>query len=103
MYMYQPDVTAPGVDILAAFTEFKSPTDFDGDTRRSPYFLLSGTSMSCPHVSGVAATLKSAHPDWSFTAIKSAIMTTGKNKLIYIQITGLFQYCSNIYKFSNYL
>lgn len=73
----QPDVTAPGLNILAAWSEASSPTKLDGDNRVVKYNIISGTSMSCPHVSATAVLLKSAHPDWSAAAIRSAIMTTG--------------------------
>ncbi|KAI4326069.1 hypothetical protein MLD38_031419 [Melastoma candidum] len=74
----KPDVTAPGVDILAAFSPRAPPSNSAGDTRRVSYNVLSGTSMSCPHVAGVAAYVKSFHPDWSPSIIKSAIMTTAR-------------------------
>ncbi|KAL6635227.1 hypothetical protein ACP70R_027898 [Stipagrostis hirtigluma subsp. patula] len=75
----KPDVTAPGVDILAAWTGENSPTELDSDHRRVQFNIISGTSMSCPHVSGIAALLRQARPDWSPTAIKSALMTTAYN------------------------
>ncbi|XP_030929603.1 subtilisin-like protease SBT5.4 isoform X2 [Quercus lobata] len=76
----KPDITAPGVSILAAYTEAASPTGLDNDKRRFPYSVLSGTSMSCPHVAGIVGLLKTQYPHWSPSAIKSAIMTTGKTR-----------------------
>ncbi|CAK8562882.1 unnamed protein product [Lathyrus sativus] len=76
----KPDITAPGVEIIAAFSEAASPSDQASDKRRTSYNTLSGTSMSCPHVSGIVSLIKSIHPDWSPAAIKSAIMTTASLK-----------------------
>ncbi|XP_064979288.1 subtilisin-like protease SBT3.10 isoform X3 [Musa acuminata AAA Group] len=60
--LVKPDITAPGVNILAAV--------------RDGYQFMPGTSMACSHVSGIAALLKVVHPDWSPAAIKSALVTT---------------------------
>ena len=64
-FVLKPDILGPGVNILAAYPW--TPTSF---------FYLSGTSMACPHLSGIAAMLRSLHPTWSPAMIKSAIMTT---------------------------
>ncbi|CAJ1973193.1 unnamed protein product [Sphenostylis stenocarpa] len=77
----KPDIAAPGVNILAAWTgnytegvpKHKQPSQFN---------ILSGTSMACPHVSGLAATIKSQNPTWTASAIKSAIMTTDMKSTI---------------------
>ncbi|KAK1378948.1 subtilisin-like protease SBT3.18 [Heracleum sosnowskyi] len=66
----KPDITAPGVTILAAW-----PTETSVE-----WNFQSGTSMSCPHVSGVISLIKSLYPDWSPAAVKSAIMTTAYSK-----------------------
>ncbi|XP_073316160.1 subtilisin-like protease SBT4.13 [Primulina huaijiensis] len=72
----KPDVTAPGVEIIAAYSPVSSPSVYPEDKRSVKYNILSGTSMSCPHVTGAAAYVRSFHPDWSPSAIKSALMTT---------------------------
>ncbi|CAO2152364.1 unnamed protein product [Urochloa humidicola] len=75
----KPDVTAPGVEILVAWTGKNSPSQLNTDMRRVKFNIVSGTSVSCPHVSGIAALLRQLHPDWSPAAIKSALMTTAYN------------------------
>ncbi|XP_047085905.1 subtilisin-like protease SBT1.6 [Lolium rigidum] len=72
----KPDFIAPGVNILAAWTGATGPTGLESDPRRTEFNILSGTSMACPHASGAAALLRSAHPGWSPAAIRSALMTT---------------------------
>ncbi|KAK6239935.1 hypothetical protein QUC31_005404 [Theobroma cacao] len=74
--LIKPDVTAPGMNILAAWPPLLSPTQLESDKRSVLFNVVSGTSMSCPHVSGIAALIKSVHKDWSPAAIKSALMTT---------------------------
>uniref|UniRef100_A0ACD5XBJ7 Uncharacterized protein n=1 Tax=Avena sativa TaxID=4498 RepID=A0ACD5XBJ7_AVESA len=75
----KPDVIAPGVQILAAWTGESSPSQLDVDTRRVKFNIISGTSMATPQVGGIAALLKAARPRWSPAAIKSALMTTAYN------------------------
>ncbi|XP_050126190.1 subtilisin-like protease SBT4.6 [Malus sylvestris] len=72
----KPDIIAPGVDILAAYSPVAPLTESVEDRRHVKYSFLSGTSMSCPHAAGVAAYIKTFHPNWSPAAIKSSIMTT---------------------------
>ncbi len=71
--LLKPDLIAPGQDILAGV----SPSGYGGRL----FDLLSGTSMSSPHVAGLGALMKELHPSWSPMAIKSALMTTGYDVL----------------------
>ncbi|XP_020588217.1 LOW QUALITY PROTEIN: cucumisin-like [Phalaenopsis equestris] len=66
----KPDLTAPGVDILAAWSPLSA------EKLGVPYNIISGTSMACPHATGAAAYVKSFNPTWSSAAIKSALITT---------------------------
>jgi subtilisin family serine protease len=66
--LLKPDITAPGIDVLAAV----APPGHSGQD----VDLVSGTSMATPHISGIAALIRSKKPTWSPMAVKSAIMTT---------------------------
>jgi subtilisin family serine protease len=73
----KPDITAPGVDILAGTT----PTPANG-VQGERYTYYSGTSQATPEVVGVAALLKEAHPDWSPSILKSALMTSSYQQVV---------------------
>jgi subtilisin family serine protease len=68
----KPDITAPGVDILAAVhtTNPTSPPEFG---------VLSGTSMSSPHMAGTAALMRALHGNWTPAEIQSALVSTAKS------------------------
>jgi len=73
----KPDVTAPGVNILAGFTP-----DAANASKDENFAFLSGTSMSVPHVAGTAALLLQEHPQWPPAAVKSALMTTARQDVL---------------------
>lgn len=75
----KPDITAPGVTILAGNTE----EPYDPETKPGELFaIMQGTSMSSPHIAGAGALLKQLNPTWTPGQIKSALMTTATMKKV---------------------
>ncbi|WP_315098493.1 S8 family serine peptidase [uncultured Cellulomonas sp.] len=66
----KPDVAAPGTQILSA----ASGAGTDSNS-------LSGTSMSSPHVAGIAALVRAAHPSWEAAQVKSAVVNTATHDI----------------------
>jgi subtilisin family serine protease len=73
-FAVKPEITAPGVGIVAARaagTSMGTPVDAN-------YTAASGTSMATPHVSGAAAILVQRHPDWTTDRLKQVLVSTAK-------------------------
>lgn len=76
----KPDVTAPGVEILAGNTP--TPESITAGPPGEYFMAIAGTSMSSPHTAGSAVLLKALHPDWTPGQIKSALMTTANTAVV---------------------
>ncbi len=74
----KPDITAPGIQILAGNSPHPDPGAYPSELFQA----IAGTSMSSPHVAGVFALIKQVHPDWSAAMAKSAIMTTAHQDVL---------------------
>jgi hypothetical protein len=63
----KPDLVAPGAELLAATSPAGSNARWE---------LTTGTSAATARVSGWAARVRAAHPDWSAARIRSALVTS---------------------------
>jgi hypothetical protein len=78
----KPDVTAPGVQVLAGTTPQPDQTTADNGPTGNYYMAIAGTSMSSPHAAGVSLLVKAAHPTWTPEEIKSALMTSSVQTVV---------------------
>ncbi len=76
----KPDITAPGVQILAGHTP--TPTAVSAGPPGQLFQAIAGTSMSSPHLAGASALVKAAHPSWTPGQIKSALMTSSSQDVL---------------------
>ena len=78
----KPDVTAPGVQVLAGMTPQPDQTTADNGPPGNLFQAIAGTSMSSPHAAGVSALVKASHPTWTPAEIKSALMTSSVQTVV---------------------
>ena len=78
----KPDVTAPGVQVLAGTTPMPDQTTADNGPPGNLFMAIAGTSMSSPHAAGVSLLVKASHPTWTPEEIKSALMTSAVQTVV---------------------
>ena len=80
----KPDITAPGVSILAGASpqHMPPPAGVALGPQGESFQAIAGTSMSSPHIAGAGALLKAQHPGWTPGQIKSALMTTAWTQVV---------------------
>jgi subtilisin family serine protease len=78
----KPDVTAPGIQVLAGMTPQPDQTTPTNGPSGNLFQAIAGTSMSSPHAAGVSALIKAAHPSWTPEEIKSALMTSSVQTVV---------------------
>ena len=75
----KPDVSAPGVNILAAAPPASALAVLAAGANGANYIAISGTSMATPHTSGAVALLRNAHQDWTPDMIRTAMINAATN------------------------
>jgi subtilisin family serine protease len=83
----KPDITAPGVQILAGNIPIEGDPAAGGGPAGEFFQAIQGTSMSAPHVAGSALLMRALHPDWTPGQIKSALMSTGHQDVVKENLT----------------
>jgi hypothetical protein len=92
-----PNVTAPGVNIFAAYAD-EHPFDDPNLATSRDWAVLSGTSMATPHVAGTMALVRQAHPDWTAAEVQSALEMTAKDAVTVTQYAGGPKYPAGTYR-----
>ena len=72
-YRVKPDVVAPGVNVLSSI-----PMSYCNNYVEGCWAFFQGTSMSSPHLAGMAAVVRAAKPGWDAWQVRSAIANTAK-------------------------
>uniref|UniRef100_A0A486XVM1 Serine protease, subtilase family n=1 Tax=Rheinheimera sp. BAL341 TaxID=1708203 RepID=A0A486XVM1_9GAMM len=88
-YQLVPSVSAPGVNIYAAYKDESPLAELNGEAPVTGDFnFLSGTSMAAPHVAGALALLTQAHPDWTVAEKYSALQLTAEPEVAIVRYEG---------------
>lgn len=78
-YDIRPDIVAPGSQVFSTVPEYINDKNEDVDNYGIAYQRMSGTSMSAPHIAGIAALILQANPEYTPEDVKAAMMNTSEH------------------------